>query len=189
MECVIRRVRPGDENDLARIQTQSWKAAFAAILDGETLERCTDLSRAADMYRALLEDGHGNGYLLLTDGRAHGIAWWDAARDAEMAGKAELICIHSLPDQWHMGFGTRLMERVLADIAAQGYAEVMLWVFAENHRARAFYEKLGFRATEHTKDFHGATEACYLKKLGAVKPEEEKHNEDTGIERKPQREK
>ena len=28
METLIRRVKPGDEGDLAYIQTESWKAAF-----------------------------------------------------------------------------------------------------------------------------------------------------------------
>lgn len=165
MEVAIRAVAPGDENDLARIQTESWRAAFAEILDAETLSRCTDLGRATEMYRRLLEEKRGNGYLLTLDGAPHAIAWWDAARDEEMAGKAELICIHSLPDHWRMGCGTKMMQRVLSDAAARGWNEIMLWVFEKNFRARAFYEKLGFYADGHTKDRLGAAELCYVKRL------------------------
>lgn len=46
MEAVIRKVQQGDANTLAYIQTESWKAAFAGILDAETLEKCTDIDRA-----------------------------------------------------------------------------------------------------------------------------------------------
>lgn len=47
METEIRKVRQGDENTLAYIQTESWKAAFAGILDAETLTKYTDINRAA----------------------------------------------------------------------------------------------------------------------------------------------
>ena len=55
MEAVIRKVQQGDANTLAYIQTESWKAAFAGILDAETLEKCTDIDRATAMYQRLLD--------------------------------------------------------------------------------------------------------------------------------------
>ncbi len=165
MEVEIRRVRKGDEASLAFVQTESWKAAFSAILDEGTLKRCTDPGRAAAMYRGLLEQEKGNGYILLLDGRPHCIAWWDAARDEDMKGKAEIIAIHSLPENWRKGYGSRMMDRLLADIAAAGYPEAVLWVFADNARARAFYEAKGFRATDRTKPGLGTTEICYAKSL------------------------
>ena len=70
METAIRKVRRGDENTLAYIQTESWKAAFAGILDEETLVKYTDLNRAVAMYRRLLDNNTGNGYILSVDGKA-----------------------------------------------------------------------------------------------------------------------
>ena len=99
MEAVIRKVQQGDANTLAYIQTESWKAAFAGILDAETLEKCTDIDRATAMYQRLLDENKGNGYLLSVDGTPHCIAYWDTARDAELTGKAELICIHTASKQ------------------------------------------------------------------------------------------
>ncbi|MBE7004680.1 MAG: GNAT family N-acetyltransferase [Ruminococcaceae bacterium] len=165
MEATIRSVHPGDENTLAYIQTESWKAAFADILDTETLARCTDVNKATDMYRRLLKEHKGNGYLLLVDGKPHAIAYWDAARDAAFQGKAELICIHSLPDRWRRGYGSQLMDRVLKDIRAAGYSEVVLWVFKDNARARAFYETKGFAPTEYTKPALNTNEILYALSL------------------------
>ena len=34
----IRNVRPGDEDSLAYVQTESWKAAFKNILSQETIK-------------------------------------------------------------------------------------------------------------------------------------------------------
>lgn len=163
--AAIRKVRQGDENTLAYIQTESWKAAFADILDAETLAGCTNIERATAMYRRLLDENKGNGYLLTADGRPHCIAYWDAARDAQLRGKAELICIHSLPDNWRKGYGGMMMDRVLEDIKTAGYAEVVLWVFRDNLRARAFYEAKGFTRTELSKPAFDTEEILYSKKL------------------------
>ena len=165
MDVLIRKVQPGDENSLAYIQTESWKAAFRGILDDETLARVTKLDRATAMYRRLLEEGKGNGYLLLLDGAPHCLAFWDAARDEALSGKAEIIAIHSLPGNWRRGYGGQMMDRVLSDIAAAGYAEAALWVFEKNTRARAFYEARGFRASGLTKEGLGAVEMCYVRGL------------------------
>ena len=161
MNVSIRRVQPGDEAALALIQTENWKAAFASILDGETLARCTNLDRATAMYAGLIAEKKGNGYLLSVDGQPHCIAWWDAARDEAFAGKAELICIHSLPGNWRRGFGGLMMDRVLADIGEAGFPAVVLWIFTDNARARAFYAAKGFHATEDEKPGFAATEICY----------------------------
>lgn len=47
----IRPAVPEDAPQLALIQTESWKAAFAGILTAETLTRCTDLPRCEEMLR------------------------------------------------------------------------------------------------------------------------------------------
>lgn len=165
MSAFIRPVRVGDEDALAYIQTESWRAAFGGILDKDTLDRCADMERARAMYKRLLDEKKGNGYILTLDGEPHCIAWWDAARDPELYGKAELICIHSLPRNWRRGYGSLMMDRVLADIKASGFSEVVLWVFVDNERARKFYEAKGFHATDHLKPGLGTQEMCYLRSL------------------------
>ena len=41
MEYTIERVKLGDEEALAYIQTESWKAAFKDILCADMLQKCT----------------------------------------------------------------------------------------------------------------------------------------------------
>ena len=165
MNYTIERAKQGDENVLAYIQTESWKAAFRDILDFDTLKRCTDPEKAAAMYRKLLERNVGNGYVLKVDGMPHCIAWWDAARDDNWTGYAELICIHSLKNRWREGYGSRMMETVLQDIAGAGYKRVMLWVFKDNVRVRRFYEAQGFTTEEKQKPGIVPVEICYEKML------------------------
>lgn len=165
MDYMIRKVRLGDENDLAYIQTESWKAAFVDILSEEVLNRAVDMRRSVAMYKRLLDEEVGNGHILEVNGVPHCIAWWDRARDEDMPDYAELVCIHSLQGNWRKGYGTRMMETILKDMKSGGYARVMLWVFEGNHRARKFYEALGFVFSGKTKSCLETQEVCYIRDL------------------------
>lgn len=165
MEYTIERVKLGDEAVLAFIMTESWKAGFKDILSADNLKKYTQMDKATAMYRRLLEQNIGNGYLLKVDENPHCIAWWDATRENDMPDYAELICIHSLQYHWRKGYGSIMMDVVLHDIAKAGYSKVMLWVFEDNVRARHFYEKLGFIASGKVKTNIGAVEVCYEKTL------------------------
>ena len=162
---LIRKVMPGDETVLAYIQTESWKAAFKDILEEEELIRCANFERATQMYQRMLEEQKGNGYILEISGKSHCIAWWDTSREVDMPDYAELICIHSLQDNWGKGYGSKMMDKVLADISEAGYTKVMLWVFEENKRARTFYEAKGFVKGEKSKVSLNAVEVMYVKEL------------------------
>ena len=161
----IRKVKVGDANTLAFIQTESWKSAFNRILSKEDLDKYTDMNRAITLYSKLLNDNIGNGFILMINENPHCIAYWDKTRDDEMEGDAEIICIHSLCDNWGKGYGTEMMNHILRDIKNSGFSKVMLWVFKENHRARKFYEKHGFVLTEKSKEFSNAIEVMYCKDL------------------------
>ncbi|MBQ7714515.1 MAG: GNAT family N-acetyltransferase [Clostridia bacterium] len=161
----IRKITSGDAKTLAYIQTESWKAAFKNIIPDDLLTKCTELSRAEKMYERDLENNLGNGCILEINGSPHCIAYWDATRESDMPGYAELICIHSLPDGWRRGYGSMMMERVLGDIKDAGFGKVMLWVFEDNARAIGFYRKHGFLANGKRKEALGAVEIMYEKEL------------------------
>lgn len=161
----IRRVKMGDENILAYIQTESWKEAFRDIVPEEKLLECTQIERVTRMYRKLLEEQKGNGYILELDGKPHCIAWWDKSREKSMPEYAELICIHSLKGNWHKGYGSRMMERILEDVKEAGYSRIMLWVFEKNIRAIRFYEAHGFAAGGKKQAALEAVEEMYIKEI------------------------
>ena len=82
-----------------------------------------------------------------------------------MPGFAELICIHSLQENWGKGYGSKMMDKVLMDISEAGYTKVMLWVFEENERAKRFYGTKGFVKSEKSKEIKGVVEVMYVKEL------------------------
>lgn len=165
MKIEIDKVKLGDEQTLAYIQTESWKYAFKGIINDDDLLACTNLNDAIGMYRRLLENNIGNGYIMKVDDKAHCIAWWDKTRDGDIKECAELICIHSLPDMLNRGCGSMMMQRILNDIKNEGYKKVSLWVFVDNNRARRFYEKHQFVVEGKTNWFLGAKEIRYIREI------------------------
>lgn len=161
----IRKVQVGDANTLAYIQTESWKSAFKNILSKEDLDKYTNIDKAIELYDMLLNENIANGFILTIDENPHCISYWDKSRDEEMEGYAEIICIHSLCDNWGKGYGTKMMNYILEDIKNAGFNKVMLWVFKKNSRARKFYENHGFVLSEKSKKFSGAIEVMYYKYL------------------------
>ena len=164
MEVTLRPAVTEDAADLAAIQTASWDAAFVEILTPEILREYTDCARLEEMYRNVLAAPEIQMTLELVDGAPHGLAAWSDSRDGEPQ-TAELICIHSRPGNWGKGYGAALMRHALLEMENAGYSYAALWVFAENHRARRFYEALGFVATGATQISFGCEELQYRKSL------------------------
>jgi GNAT superfamily N-acetyltransferase len=74
------------------------------------------------------------------------------------------------PAWWSTGTGRALMDRVLAEVRAEGYPRIVLWVLTENVRARRFYERCGFRlsgAAHVLQGLGGVPEVCYELVLSA----------------------
>lgn len=99
------------------------------------------------------------------DNQPHCIAAWGKNRFDLGDTVGELICIHSLQNNWAKGYGSAMMEYVLTQLRQENYGSVILWVFEENTRARKFYEKHGFELTEQKKLANGIKELMYRKSL------------------------
>lgn len=161
----LREATQDDAQALAYIQTESWKSAFRGILSDEDLSRRTDVQKTEAMYERVLSNPAMHFTVETVDEKPHCIAVWSRSRADLGKTAAELICIHSLPDKWRRGYGSRMMEHVLTEIKEAGYTEVILWVFEQNTRARGFYEKHGFTPGTETQNNFGAVEMMYSKKL------------------------
>lgn len=56
----------------------------------------------------------------------------------------ELYALYLLPTWWSAGVGRALMTSVLDALRGDRYRRVVLWVLADNARARRFYGRAGF---------------------------------------------
>ena len=150
------RVRTAQFEELARlsgIMVCSFRSAFSGLVSEETLRTCADPENC----RKLLEHLYPDKTMHFLAGGDAGMLVWRDTPDG-----AEIMAIHSLPESWGSGLGHAMLTTALEQI---GSRPVFLWAFRENHRARRFYEKHGFRrdGAERISEFDGAVEICYRK--------------------------
>ncbi|HET6953578.1 MAG TPA: GNAT family N-acetyltransferase [Acidimicrobiales bacterium] len=89
-----------------------------------------------------------------------------ATPDPREGSRAQLRRLYVDPGYWGRGIGRRLHDEALDRLRRAGYRVVVLWVLERNVRARAMYERWGWRATpaRHT-NYPGVDEVCYLMML------------------------
>lgn len=148
-------IRPAVLSDmplLGHIMVRSFRTAFSSFISRQTLDACAIEENCAAMLEGLFQEGKMR---FLTDGKSGMLVW-----QLHDSGEAEIVAIHTLPESWGTGLGHALLTRALTDI---GQRPVFLWAFAENHRARRFYEKHGLRfdGTIRPSEFDGAKEVRY----------------------------
>ena len=139
---VVRRAEQADCRAIAEVHVTTWRAAYQHAFPAEVLEELS-VSEREVRWRQRIDDS-AVVWVAQTAGRVVGFAsvgpsWTEAA-----AG--ELYAIYVLPDAWGAGAAHELMATAKAWFASEGYATAMLWVLADNPRARRFYEREGWNA-------------------------------------------
>ena len=143
MDITIKQLAPNDissAEDLADIMIAAWRSGFRDILPEETIEKYTQFQPCADMFRQLLSSGAGRMYLARLDNKSVGLLYLMTEGTT-----ARIEALLTKPEAWGKDVAARLMEQALAD--ASSYKEITVWPFAQNKRARRFYEKHGFSPT------------------------------------------
>jgi GNAT superfamily N-acetyltransferase len=161
----IRLARGDDADAIESVRIRGWQTAYRHVFPADDLDA---LPVDATRWRSRLESPPAGWTTLVAvaDGRVVGFASVGPSRDEHGAG--ELYAIYVDPSAWSTGAGRRLIERAEEELRA-GYDVAYLWVLEENPRARAFYERAGWRAdgARKTEERLGvrAPEVRYRKEL------------------------
>lgn len=140
-----------DVQAIAEIHVAAWRAAYAGIVPAEVIEALTVEKRAA-MWRERIEKSGEILLVAVADEKVMGWASAGASRDEDRVGQGEVYALYIAPTHWRSGCGARLMRAVEQRLGAAGFCMAILWVLTENSRARAFYERVGYRPDGATKD-------------------------------------
>lgn len=141
-------VRIPDEDDapaLAGVNVRGWQAAYRDVMPQAFLQGLSVEQRSAGWRRWIASPETWTQVAVDDDGTLLGYVAFSAARDADAAGAAEIVAIYVDPPHWRRGVGAQLMAAAARVIADAGFARTVLWVLQDNPRARAFYERRGFR--------------------------------------------
>jgi ribosomal protein S18 acetylase RimI-like enzyme len=86
-----------------------------------------------------------------------------ALPDPDESTRAQIVRLYVDPGHWGRGIGRRLHDQALTHLEQAGYKVVFLWVLEANVRARAMYERWGWRAAPGRQTMlPGVDEVCYL---------------------------
>ena len=141
----VRDAQLQDAPEIARVHILSWRAAYRGLIPDSILEDL-DIQERTLRWNKLLSRPDEWIFVAVDQESLVGFCSLAPARDGEEDPKvvAEIVAIYVDPEKWGQGFGKALSEAVLQRARKGGFQELILWVLRENHRARDFYDRLGF---------------------------------------------
>lgn len=168
-----RRATADDVPAIRGVAREAWRAAYDFLPEAEH-DAAFEEWYARDRLEAAIVDGErefavalaesdGDGATTQVVGFAHAEPV-DPAKHDERVGGAELTAVYVHPDHWRAGVGTALVEEVESALRERGFSQLEVAVFAENDRAKAFFDSRGFeQISEQVADlFSGGTERQFV---------------------------
>ncbi|HET9017312.1 MAG TPA: GNAT family N-acetyltransferase [Thermomicrobiaceae bacterium] len=141
----IRRAGCDDAAGIANVHVASWQTTYRGLVPDAAIAR-RSLERRLGLWRATLCDGGSSAAVHVAvdpDGTVVGFASGGTREAGPADFTGELYAIYLLREAQGSGLGRRLAAAVAGDLAARGHDAILLWVLAENLRARRFYAALG----------------------------------------------
>jgi len=138
----IRRARLEDAAAVAAVHVRTWQAAYEHVFGAERLARL-DVAAREGLARRRATDPESDTFVAVDDdGRIVGFV--ATGRPDEPAEERELFAIYVLPEAWGTSAGSGLMAAAVDAMRDRAAPEAILWVLADNPRARRFYEREGW---------------------------------------------
>jgi L-amino acid N-acyltransferase YncA len=139
---LIRPATPADVPAIARINVDSWRAAYCGIVADAVLD---SLSYADHEDRWQLRVQENTQAIILVaeqeNGQIAGYIMGGKERTGDPVYDAELYAIYLDPTCTRQGIGTQLTRALARALRAKGFHSLLVWVFADNS-ARHFYTAL-----------------------------------------------
>ena len=149
----LRRARETDAPGIAAVHVRTWQQAYHDQLPRPYLNEL----KVADRERFWTHELHilpveRRPWVAESDAGIVGFALAGPPRDEDLASNTgEVYAIYVLPEYWDRGLGWRLLIHCERDLIGHGYEKAVLWVLADNSRARRFYELNGWALDGATK--------------------------------------
>ena len=146
-QIVIRAARPGDARRIARLDVETWRAAYAGILATPFLVGLSAQRREVGWSAVIEREPRDVRVAVDADGNIQGFGSCGRCRaGAQFAG--EVFTLYVAPDWQNQGIGRRLLVALFERLVAQGCGSAIIWVLRENP-GRFFYHRLGGREVQH----------------------------------------
>jgi GNAT superfamily N-acetyltransferase len=152
-DLVIRRARSLDAEALAMLQVDCWRESYTGIIPQPYLDGLSYAAHEREWRRRL--GSRGWAFLAVWQSQIVGFASGGRCRSVKGFG-GELYLLYILRQFQGRGIGRALFDAAHLELARRGYADMLVWVLADNP-ARRFYEHLGGEPTAESSCALGGT--------------------------------
>lgn len=152
MALVLRPGQPSDAAGIASVHVRSWQVAYRGIVPQQQLDQMS-IEERTERWESIFEMDESGEVPVISDkivaeadGEVVGFACFGPDRDRlDEHERGEVWSIYVDPDSWGTGAGYALLLEAMAGLREQRCTRASLWVLEANERARAFYERQGWR--------------------------------------------
>jgi L-amino acid N-acyltransferase YncA len=141
MTIMIRPGRVEDAHGIAAVHVESWRTTYTEIVPNDYLASL-DVGVRAQSWREHLREETTLILVAEEASRIVGFASGGKLREAIDAYDAELYAIYLLQENQSKGTGKLLVQRLAAQLRADGFTSLVVWVLEKNP-AVGFYQRLG----------------------------------------------
>jgi len=146
-EITIRTARPGDARRIARLDVETWRAAYAGILTTPFLVGLSAQRRELGWATVIEREPRDVRVAVDSDGDILGFGSCGRSR-AGVKFAGEVFTLYVAPDWQNQGIGRRLLLALFDRLVAQACGSAIIWVLRDNP-GRFFYRRLGGREVQH----------------------------------------
>jgi ribosomal protein S18 acetylase RimI-like enzyme len=146
---VVCQAELGDAAEIATSHVRAWQGGYADVVSGEYLRSLdSDLAKRTLRWQTILLGAEAEGGFVLVgeiDSELVGFLSGGPCRDpGQPEPLGEVHACYVDPAHWRLGVGSALLAAGIERLGAGKYREAVLWVLADNRRARSFYEARGW---------------------------------------------
>lgn len=182
----VRLARTSDVDDVARVQVDAWRSAYAGVLPVEVLDALDAEEIAWEWGRALLQPGPHR-LLVALDGEGAVVgaaavgpsADPDAAARPDRTGEISLLVVD--PACWRQGHGSRLLQASVDQLVAGGHREAIAWVPLADEPRRAFLQSAGWGPDTAYRDREIGDEVLREVRLVTIIADDADQSGDAGL--------
>lgn len=148
MTISVRRCQAQDARSLALVGAATFLESYAGVIDGQAIvDHCAEKHTVETYQEALSQPDHALWLAEQTPGQApvgylH-LTSPDLPVETE-PGDVEIKRIYVLASLHRSGLGKRFVEAAIQYARSVDAPRLLLGVYAKNHRALAFYDRMGF---------------------------------------------
>jgi ribosomal protein S18 acetylase RimI-like enzyme len=141
----IRPARIEDAPGIAKVHVDSWRTTYAGIVPHDYLANLSYQQRTTRWEEHLRNAGNRLIVYVAENEQQEIVGFVSGGPDREHNPpyEAELYAIYILQSYQGQGIGRRLVRIFAGQLLQAGMKSMLLWVFAQNHPSRRFYETLG----------------------------------------------